>query len=667
MRKSRAVVLTALVSSAAVIMAACSTPGQSDTTTTAATTPSAAESSATGGGSATSEPTGSASASTSATGGAGTAGDCAGTPHGAYDDPGAATGAVTVGYNEISTSFNGLTGHGNSVYNSNAMYLLQAQASYYDKDLTLVNNDSFITCETVSEDPLTVKYTVNADAKWSDGVPVDANDILLAWIAQSGNFNTAEAEYDEDGNLIPSTDNVSFDASSPGLALIKDFPEMSDDNKSITFVYSEPFVDYKLTLVGQLVPAHVVAQKALEITDATEANAALVKAAQDKDKASLIKIANFWNTGFDATSLPSDPALYLSNGPYMLTDWAENQFMTFKVNPDYTWGPKPAIEQITIQYAPDPTAAVQSLANGELQIIEPQATADVLKGLQAQEPNGITTVNGNGGTYEHVDLVFDNGGPFDPKTYGGDEDKAKAVRLAFLKAIPRQEIIDRLIKPLNPEATVRDSYQFVAGAPGYDEVTAANGMADAFNGNIDEAKKILADAGVSTTTPIDVRFMYADNNPRRANEYQLIANAAKEVGFNVVDGKNADWSSQLSNTKIYDASLFGWQNTTTGVSQMPPNYLGNIDGAWAGQNNFGHYNNEDVNTWMTDLNTTTETDAQVKLISDTEAQLVADGFGTTIFQHPDIVGFDSTKVTGVGSIPVVPAVFYNFWEWKIAG
>ncbi len=35
-----------------------------------------------------------------------------------------------------------------------------------------------------SKSPLTVTYTINAAAKWSDGVPVTADDMLLQWIAQ---------------------------------------------------------------------------------------------------------------------------------------------------------------------------------------------------------------------------------------------------------------------------------------------------------------------------------------------------------------------------------------------------------------------------------------------------------------------------------------------------
>ncbi len=57
---------------------------------------------------------------------------------------------------------------------------------------------------------------------------------------------------------------------------------------------------------------------------------------------------------------------------------------------------------------------------------------------------------------------------------------------------------------------------------------------------------------------------------------------------------------------------------------------------------------------------------QNQMLEATEKQLVTDGFGTILYQYPDIVGFDSTKVTNVSSIPVSPRLFWNFWEWKLA-
>ena len=109
----------------------------------------------------------------------------------------------------------------------------------------------------------------------------------------------------------------------------------------MTVMYSKPFVDYNVSFGTGFLPAHVLGEKALGISDPTQAVEAIQTAAQKDDKASLAKIANFWNTGFDFTSLPSDKSLYLSSGAYLLTDFKENQYMTFTANPAYTWGPKP--------------------------------------------------------------------------------------------------------------------------------------------------------------------------------------------------------------------------------------------------------------------------------------------------------------------------------------
>ena len=116
---------------------------------------------------------------------------------------------------------------------------------------------------------------------------------------------------------------------------------------------------------------------------------------------------------------------------------------------------------ITIRFNEDPMAAVQALQNGEVQLISPQGTADVLKAAQAL--NNVDVKTGDEATFEHVDLTFNNGGPFDPKTYGGDKAKAQKVRQAFLLTLPRQTIVDNIIKPINPNAAIRNSFTVVPG------------------------------------------------------------------------------------------------------------------------------------------------------------------------------------------------------------
>ena len=132
---------------------------------------------------------------------------------------------------------------------------------------------------------------------------------------------------------------------------------------------------------GTLIPAHVVGAKALSLTDPAAANEAVINAFKNKDKAALKPIADFWNTGFDADQLPSDPSLYLSSGPYKVTSYAQRANLTLERNPDYNWGPIPSVDKITYSIIGDPTAAVQALTNEEIDIISPQATADIYQAV----------------------------------------------------------------------------------------------------------------------------------------------------------------------------------------------------------------------------------------------------------------------------------------------
>ncbi len=689
MRRTRVVAAAAIVATAAMVLAACgSSPGQNDENSSAPPETSQSQTeegsgtpSEGGESSESQEPTesGGSEAPSAAAGEVG--GSACGTPHGPYDQPsGEPSGTVKAGFNELAYSLNANTGHGNSTYNADPLYIMNGPGLFYYNDKNeLVNNDSFGTCTLDSLDPLTVTYKINDGVQWSDGVPVTAADILLSWASSSGLYNTTEAEYDDEGNLKPSK-GIAFDSSSPGSALITDFPKISDDGSSITFTYSKFYVDYDVNL-GIGVPAHVVAMEALGEDDAATATKDMVKLFEETlgkvkdapaDQTKQLKaIADFWNTGFDTTQMPDDPALYVSNGAYTLTDWKKDTYMTFEANPDYNWGPKPQVKTIIWTYAPNPTGAVQSLQNGDLDIINPQATADVKTSLDKLQDQGIKTIAIDGATYEHVDLVFDNGGPFDPASYGGDADKAKAVRLAFLHTIPRQAIIDNIIKPLNPDVQLRQSFMLFPGQPGYDKMVAENGSDAWANAGSDDAiakaKDLLEQAGVKT--PIDVRMLYADKNDRRAQEYQLIAASAAKAGFKVEDGKNTNWGSMLSNNKLYDASLFAWQATSTGVGQNPPNYLGedkDLGTKW-GINNFGHFNNDTVNQTMQDLNTQKDPDKQFQDMLETEKQLWANGFGTLLYQYPDIVGYNSNTVTGVGDAPLSPTFLWNLWEWKAAG
>ena len=565
--------------------------------------------------------------------------------------------AVNVGWNQPFYSQNNLTSSGNATTNSNVLYLTTSVFNYYDGDLELQKNEDFGSYEVLSEDPLTVKYTVEEGVTWSDGTPVDAADLIMYWGPQNDNFDTVEGTFDEEGNLQETEGGVYFDGSSVAMTLVSEMPEIGDDGRSVTLVYDSPRSDWEVSFQPSPVAAHAVANVALGIEDPEEGKQAIIDAFANNDTEALAKIANVWNTGFDYTSMPDNELLYLSSGAYVLTDYVENQYLTVTAREDYDWGPAPKVESITIRYTEDPLASVTALQNGEVDLIQPQSSVDVIETLEGVE--GITYQAEEEGTYEHVDVIFNNGGPFDPATYGGDEETARLVRQAFLLTVPRAEILDKLIKPLNPEAEMRNSHTVVPGSPTYDEVVENNGS-DFYSAddeaNREKAKDLLEQAGVET--PIDVRFLYGASNVRRANEYQLIAAAGEEVGFNVIDEGDDAWGGRLTQTDTYDASLFGWQSTNTFALNSEANYV------TGGLNNFAGYSNEDIDNWYAEMASATP-EEETELTIQIEAQLNEDGFSIPIFQFPGVVAWRN-ELEGVAMIPISPTIFWNYWEWEIS-
>lgn len=578
------------------------------------------------------------------------------------DNAGISTEAsVNIAWNQPFYSYNINSATGNATANSVLRYLMNSSFNYYDQELNLVQDESFGTYEKTSDDPLTIEYTFADDAQWSDGVPVDPADFLLEWAAQVGTYNNVTPETDEEGNITNQEAidaGIYFDGLSSCVPLIEDVPEI--DGKTITLVYSKPFADWETCITGPNLPAHVVVKRALGIEDPTEAKQALVDALAENDSEAIAKISKVWSTDFNYTSLPEDEELYLSSGAYVMTDFVEEQYMTLKTNESYQGELKAAIPTVTVRWNGDPMGQVQALQNGEVDLISPQATADVLEALQAID--GLEIETSDEGTYEHIDLQVTNGGSFDPATYGGDADKALKVRQAFLKTIPRQQIVDNLIKPLNENAELRDSYSVVPGSPLYDDVVAANGQADAYGEvDIEGAKALLAEAGVAG--PINVRLLFDPNNTRRQNEYELIAASAAEAGFTVAPYQvQTDWGTDLDNaTTYYDAALFGWQSQSTAVTELDSNYRTNADGTG---NNFYGYSNPEVDSLLDELQVTTDEEKQAELLGSIEKHLVDDAFGVTIFQFPGVTAWNPEKLQGVSKISINPTIFAGFWNWQ---
>ncbi|GAB3282628.1 ABC transporter family substrate-binding protein [Sinomonas notoginsengisoli] len=545
-------------------------------------------------------------------------------------------GTVTVVEVNAFNTFNSNTADGNTDINSKVSRPTHSGFYYVDNKLTVVHNDKFGKYEKVSDSPLTVKYTINDGVKWSDGTPVTGYDLALEWAVGSSWY--------DDKNPKAKTGTAYFSTSGDPTGLNStEFPEVSSDGKSMTLKYTQPFADWEIALGSKVdIPSHVVAKRA-GLSDG-KALYDLMKGLKKGDPASpqpanetLKKASDFYNTGFDTKTLPSDTSLFLSNGPFIVKDIVPDQSMTLVRNKDYNWGPTPNVDSIVIRYIGSAPAQVQALKNGEADIIAPQASSDTVEQLKAIP--GVTVDQGNQLSYDHIDLNYS--GPF----------AEKDVRTAFMLTVPRGDIVDKIIKKLDSNAKPLDSQIFVPQQAAYADTVKNNGSADYQQVNIDKAKQLLAGK-----TP-EVKVMYNKDNPNRVDAYSLIAASATKAGFKVVDGGlgKSDWGKALGKGG-YDATIFGWINPGVGVSSVPQIFkTGN-------GSNFNKFSDPDADKLMDQLTQTTDQSKQVDLEKQVDKKIWASSYGLPLFQSVGVDAY-SDKVTGVKYNPTSTGVWWNFWEW----
>ncbi|MFC8681759.1 ABC transporter family substrate-binding protein [Microbacterium ureisolvens] len=547
--------------------------------------------------------------------------------------------AVTVAETNEFTGTNSNSANGNLDINGKVNYLTRAGFYYVSDSYEVVPDESFGTMEVVSEDPLQVKYTLNDGLVWSDDEPITTDDLIFGWAATSGVFDDATLD-PESGEPVSGTQYFQYAGSTEGVKT-STITEVADDKLSLVLEYDEPFVDWNIIgLIDQ--PVHVVAEKAgvdqAELIDTILTSPRGDAAAPAPVNETLKAAADFWNTGFDMTSLPDDPSLYLSSGPFIIDSYEPTQSMTLKLNDKYTGDLAPQFSELVIRFIGDAQAQVTALQNGEVDVIAPQASGDTLTALEGLD--GVTVIQGDALNYDHLDLTF--AGPFAEQN----------VREAFLKTIPRQQLVDTLIKPINPEAEVLNSNLFIPAQNAYEDAVASNGSDAYAEVDIEGAKELLAGA-----TPT-IRLMYNINNPNRVAAFEAIQASAAEAGFVIEDVGREDWSAQLG-SDIYDAVIFGWISPGVGNGTIPQIF------ASFGGSNYNKYANERVDEIAREIPTTLDLETIDELTVEADGELFADAYGLPLFQGPGLEAH-SDSIEGITFMGNQTGVFWNFWEWTVA-
>ena len=395
-----------------------------------------------------------------------------------------------------------------------------------------------------SEDGLTWTFTMRDGLKWSDGTDLNAKDFEYSFkrmvdpntaapyaetcLGMIDGFEEAAGFPDADGNPTaePNPDALNVKA--------------SDDGKTLTIVLSYPCSYFdKMAAFATMSP----------VQQATvEAN------------------GDAWCTS---------PDTFVSNGPYMITDWTPSERIVLTKNPNYVGGwdnSKIVSDTITLLLLEDSSASYAAYNSGEAVLIKDVPT-DEIPSLTKAEDGGDFYVDTILGTY-YVSLNLQRDAFQDAK-----------VRKALALAIDRDYVANTIMQGTYSAA---DSIvgPGIVDESGYfhDNGNAPYISAD-YEANLAEAKKLLEEAGYPNGEGYPTIEYSTNDAGYHVPLAEYLQQAWGDLGITLTINK-MEWSSFTPARRAgeYDVARNGWVMDYNDPSNMLDLFCsgnGNNDGKYA--------------------------------------------------------------------------------------
>ena len=384
-----------------------------------------------------------------------------------------------------------------------------------------------------SEDGLTWTFTMRDGLKWSDGTDLTAKDFEYSF-KRMANPDTA-APYAE--TCLGMIDG--FDAAQAGDTDALNV-KASDDGKTLTIVLSYPCSYFdKMAAFAAMSP----------VQQATvEAN------------------GDSWCTSADT---------FVSNGPYMITDWTPSERIVLTKNPNYVGGwdsSKIVSDTITLLLLEDSSASFAAYNSGEAQLIKDVPT-DEIPSLTKAEDGGDFYVDTILGTY-YVSLNLQRDAFQDAK-----------VRKALSLAIDRDYVANTIMQGTY---TTADSIvgPGIVDESGYfhDNGNAPYISAD-YEANLAEAKKLLEEAGYPNGEGYPTIEYSTNDAGYHVPLAEYLQQAWGDLGITLTINK-MEWSSFTPARRAgeYDVARNGWVMDYNDPSNMLELFCtdnGNNDGKYS--------------------------------------------------------------------------------------
>ncbi|HEX3814639.1 MAG TPA: ABC transporter family substrate-binding protein [Mycobacteriales bacterium] len=542
-------------------------------------------------------------------------------------------GSVIYGADQFPDNFQPDINAGNSTATANADVRVLPSAfltlpnfqPQYDKEL--------LTAEptVTSKSPYTVQYKINPKAVWSDGKPIDAKDFIFAWKAN----NPTDKDYGGTGSKLGA--NACQTLGGNPYNYITSVTG-SDNDKTVTAVFSKPYADWK-QFFSTLLPSHLFVKST---------PAATCKA---------------FNTGWPSTKVPP-----ISGGPWTISSVDANQKLITETRNEKYWGKKPILSKLIFKVVSTGSQDLQqALQNNEVQVIYPQPQLDLVKLI-----DGVTSAKAEtnfGLSFEHIDFNTENQFLKDP-----------VLRKAIALSIDRADLVKRTVKQFDNRAQVLGNRLFVNNQQGY----ANNAPADYDKLNVGKAKSMLQAAGYKLSggkltkggKAVSLNIVTTTNNQLRQQTEEVVANDVKAIGIKLdikqVDANTffGDYKTQGSlNAGDCDLCLFAWVATPYLSSNfsiyqcVPDGPDGKPDRSQELQN-AGLGCDKKVDTLMQQAQFAPDEATAQGLWNQVDKDLWGDMFTLPLYQKPTYIAFNK-KYQGIGDNATSQGPLWNSETWAL--
>ncbi|WP_066894344.1 peptide ABC transporter substrate-binding protein [Clostridium nigeriense] len=419
----------------------------------------------------------------------------------------------------------------------------------------------------VSDDKLEYTFHLRKNAKWSDGEPVTAKDFEFSWVRALTKETAAEYSYQ--------------------LYYIKNAEKFYNGQATREELGIEVVDDHTIKVTLEAPTAYFP-----ELTAFTT---------YFPEREDIVTA--------DPEGWATNPETYVSNGPFKLVQWDLKDQLVFEKNKEYWNAKEIKLPGLVFKLVTDENTAYASLKSGEFDMVDTVPAAEIAAGKE----EGLVTIYPNLATYM---LVFNVG---KQSTLPEDVKKVLSnvkVRKALAIAIDRKAITDNVTKSgqipaysFVPKGILNDKGEDFADREYY----------DANKANIEETKKLLAEAGYPNGEGLPtLEFMY-----NTEGAHKLVAQAIQQdwakIGVNV-ELTNQEWKVFLNTRQQggYEIARHGW----SGDYVDPMTFLD----LWVtgGGNNDAGYSNPEYDKLVNDAKKEADLEKRWDIMKKAEDMVMAD-------------------------------------------